>query len=50
MFVGGTIGGLLGMKYVRHKTQKSEFKQVVFLIISVQILIIGFILYGLYKN
>lgn len=50
MFVGGTIGGLMGMKYVRHKTQKTEFKQVVFLIVTIQILILGFILYGIFKS
>lgn len=50
MLFGGSLGGLLAMKYIRHKSQKKEFKQVVYLILTLQFLLIGFILYGLKRN
>ena len=35
--IGGSIGGLLAMKYFRHKTKKTSFQTVLILIIAVQI-------------
>ncbi|HEY4540725.1 MAG TPA: DUF1294 domain-containing protein [Faecalibacter sp.] len=47
-FIGGSIGALLAMKKFRHKTQKSEFKNVIYLILTIQLALLIFILWQLY--
>jgi uncharacterized membrane protein YsdA (DUF1294 family) len=42
--IGGSIGGLLGMKFFRHKTKKTSFQAGMAVIITVQILILYYIL------
>ncbi len=44
-FLGGSIGAILAMKQFRHKTQKKEFKQVIGLIVLIQIVLVGFVGY-----
>ncbi len=43
--IGGSFGGLLGMKVFRHKTKHSKFYIGVPLIIIIQLIICGIILY-----
>ncbi len=45
-FVGGAVGGLLGMLLFRHKTQKLGFKAMMFIIILINI----YLYYWLYLN
>jgi len=47
-FFGGSLGAVIGMKQFHHKTQKSEFKNVIGLIIFVQILFVSFIVWQFY--
>ena len=49
-FFGGSIGSLLAMRQFRHKTQKSDFLSVIYLIIIIQILIISFVTYHYFKS
>ena len=49
-FLGGSIGAIIGMKQFHHKTQKSEFKSVIFIIILVQLAIISFLGWQFYKE
>lgn len=42
-FFGGSAGALLAMHKFRHKTQKSEFKNVIYLIVLVQLSLLAFI-------
>ncbi len=48
-FLGGSLGAILAMKQFHHKTQKSEFKNVIFIIILVQIAILTFFGWHFYK-
>ena len=43
--VGGSIGGLIGMKFFRHKTQKPAFYIGFPIILTVQILLVIYILF-----
>jgi uncharacterized membrane protein YsdA (DUF1294 family) len=47
-FIGGSLGAFLGMKKFRHKTKKSSFKVIFWLIITIQIIYI-FLQAGGYK-
>lgn len=47
-FFGGSLGAIIGMIQFRHKTQKTEFKNVIFIIVLVQMMLISFILWQLY--
>jgi uncharacterized membrane protein YsdA (DUF1294 family) len=38
--VGGTIGSFLGMQIFRHKTQKTSFRLVFWVIVAIQIVVI----------
>lgn len=49
-FLGGTIGAIVGMKQFHHKTQKSEFKNVIFIIVIVQIAILSFLGWHFYRE
>lgn len=49
-FIGGSLGGFVAMNQLRHKTQKSEFKNVMYIILTIQLVLIGFITYQLYQN
>ena len=49
-FFGGSFGAILGMKQFHHKTQKSEFKNVIFIIILVQLAILAFLGWHFYKQ
>lgn len=40
MFVGGTVGALLGMNYFRHKTQKISFQAGATVILAMQVAVI----------
>ncbi len=43
--LGGSIGGLLGMKVFRHKTKKNSFQAVLLFILLVQIILISLLFY-----
>ena len=43
--LGGWPGALFGQKFFRHKTQKTGFKVMTFLIIAVHFLLIGIVVY-----
>lgn len=49
-FFGGSVGAIIGMIQFRHKTQKSEFKNIIYLIIFVQLALITFVAYQFYNN
>ncbi|RLZ07772.1 DUF1294 domain-containing protein [Faecalibacter macacae] len=49
-FFGGSVGAVIGMIQFRHKTQKSEFKNIIYLIIFVQLALIAFVAYQFYNN
>jgi uncharacterized membrane protein YsdA (DUF1294 family) len=38
MLIGGTLGAYIGQRILRHKTQKSSFKSVFYLLLLLQIL------------
>lgn len=40
-FVGGTVGAYAGMRYFRHKTIKSSFRIVFWLLVAVHLVLIG---------
>jgi uncharacterized membrane protein YsdA (DUF1294 family) len=42
--IGGSLGGLLAMKFFRHKTKKVSFQSVLILILALQIGLIFFII------
>ncbi|PJA90407.1 MAG: DUF1294 domain-containing protein [Candidatus Magasanikbacteria bacterium CG_4_9_14_3_um_filter_32_9] len=42
--VGGSLGGILGMHFFRHKTQKLSFQIIMAIILSVQICLVIWIL------
>lgn len=44
-FIGGVVGGLIGMKLFRHKTGKTGFKTLMFVVFLLNIVIYGLILY-----
>ena len=46
--VGGSIGGILGMKVFRHKTKHNSFKFGFPAILLLQVLAIGWIAYKIY--
>ena len=46
--VGGSIGGILGMKVFRHKTKHNSFKFGFPAILLVQLAVIGWIAYKIY--
>ncbi len=48
--VGGSIGGLLGMHYFRHKTKKISFQFVLALIVLVQLSILYILFLPLREN
>lgn len=48
-FLGGSIGAVIGMIQFHHKTKKSEFKSVIYLIILIQIALLSFIGYQFLK-
>lgn len=43
-FVGGAIGGMLGMRTVRHKTQKKSFTVTVTALLVIQLILYCFVL------
>lgn len=47
-FLGGSLGAILAMKQFHHKTKKSEFKNVIFIILLVQFVLASFIIYQIY--
>ena len=47
-FIGGSLGALLAMRKFKHKTQKSEFKNVIYLIVTIQFLLSFFIIWQVY--
>ena len=47
-FLGGSVGALLAMNKFRHKTKKSEFKNVIYLIVLVQLSLLVFIGWQVY--
>ena len=47
---GGSIGALLGMKAWHHKTQHKKFKYGIPLILLLQIVFVGWILYSCYNE
>ena len=49
-FFGGSLGAIIGMIQFRHKTQKSEFKNIIYLIILVQVALLVFVGYQLLNN
>ena len=46
--VGGSIGGILGMKVFRHKTKHNSFKFGFPAILLLQLIVIGWIAYKIY--
>ena len=38
--IGGSIGGYLAMRYVRHKSQKQPFRQQFFMIVILQVVVV----------
>ena len=44
-FIGGSLGGLLGMHYFRHKTKKLSFQAVLAIILVIQIWLVYFLLF-----
>jgi len=42
-FVGGTLGAFIGQKTFRHKTKKSSFQLVFWLIFYIQVMTLGFL-------
>ncbi|MBL1241514.1 MAG: DUF1294 domain-containing protein [OCS116 cluster bacterium] len=45
--LGGWPGALLGQKFIRHKTKKTSYKIILWLIILVHIILWGYFIYGL---
>jgi uncharacterized membrane protein YsdA (DUF1294 family) len=43
-FIGGSLGAIGAMEYFRHKTQKSSFQAVLFIIFFIQLGIIFFLI------
>jgi len=46
VMLGGTVGALAGMKWFRHKTQKTPFIVVIAFLIALQIAVIALLAYG----
>lgn len=44
IFIGGALGGVLGMKFFRHKTKKTTFHAWLIVIISIQIMLLTYFL------
>jgi uncharacterized membrane protein YsdA (DUF1294 family) len=42
-FIGGSLGGLLGMHFFRHKTKKLSFQTMLAVILMIQIIILYFL-------
>ncbi|MBQ0147257.1 MAG: DUF1294 domain-containing protein [Flavobacteriaceae bacterium] len=49
-FLGGTIGSFVAMKQFHHKTQKTEFKRIIYFIVFIQLLFIGIISWKFYTT
>lgn len=44
MFIGGTIGAIIGQKQLRHKTQKRSFRRRFYLLIALQLILLGLLI------
>ena len=42
VFIGGSLGGLAGMKFFRHKTKKTSFQSVLIIILAIQIVALAY--------
>ena len=47
--VGGTIGAFAGQRIFRHKTQKTSFRVVFWVIVAIQLAVIGWFGYSRYS-